>query len=112
MLHAAAHGLALDEATIQDFRAGLREQVILPGDVDYDDASKVWNGMIDRRPALIARCAGVADVSRAVRLASSQNLLCWPCGAGRRGPSPSQGIRPPGDGHDGSAALHGSATGQ
>ena len=82
MLHEAAHALALDEATIQDFRAGLRGQVILPGDADYDDVRKVWNGMIDRRPALIARCAGVADVIRAVRLARDQHLLLAVRGGG------------------------------
>lgn len=82
MLDEAAHGLSLDEATIQDFRASLRGQVILPGDADYDDARKVWNGMIDRRPALIARCAGVADVSKAVRFARDQHLLLAVRGGG------------------------------
>src|ERR1700676_2806180 len=82
MLHEAAHGLSLDEATTQDFRASLRGQVILPGDADYDDARKVWNGMIDKRPTLIARCAGVADVSKAVRFASDQHLLLLVRGGG------------------------------
>ena len=82
MVYEAADGLALDEATIQDFRVGLRGQLILPRDAEYDDARLVWNGMIDRRPALIARCAGVTDVSRAVRLASSQNLLLAVRGGG------------------------------
>src|SRR5579871_3271015 len=75
MGHEADHSLALGEATIQDFRASLRGQLILPGDAAYDDARKVWNGMIDRRPALIVRCAGVADVSKAIRFARDQQLL-------------------------------------
>jgi FAD/FMN-containing dehydrogenase len=82
MLYEAARGPSLDEATIQDFRAGLRGQVILPGDADYDNARKVWNGMIDRRPALIARCDGVADASRAIRFARDQHLLLAVRGGG------------------------------
>jgi FAD/FMN-containing dehydrogenase len=78
----ADHGLSLGEATIQDFQASLRGQVILPDNADYDDARKVWNGMIDRRPALIVRCAGVADVRNAVRFARSQNLLLAVRGGG------------------------------
>ena len=50
-----------------------------PGDPGYDDARKVWNGIIDKRPALIARCAGVADVIAAVNFAR-QATICWcPC---------------------------------
>ena len=74
MLHEAVRGLPLDEAAIQDFQAGLRGQVILPGDADYDAVRNVWNGMIDRQPALITRCAGVADVSRAIGFARDQHL--------------------------------------
>lgn len=81
MLYEAARD-PLDETTIQDFQASLRGQAVLPGDADYDEARKVWNGMIDRRPSLIARCAGVADVSRAVRLARNQNLLLAVRGGG------------------------------
>jgi FAD/FMN-containing dehydrogenase len=82
MLYEAARGPSLDEATIQDFRVGLRGQVILPGDADYDNARKVWNGMIDRRPALIARCDGVGDVSKAIRFARDQHLLLAVRGGG------------------------------
>ena len=49
--------------------------MIAPGDPDYDSARRVWNGAIDRRPALIARCATAADVVEAVRFARSQRLL-------------------------------------
>jgi len=64
----------LDEGTVSAFRARLRGELIRPGDGRYDEARKVWNGMIDRRPALIARCAGVADVIAAVNFAREQRL--------------------------------------
>ena len=52
----------------------LRGDVIAPDDPDYDAARRVWNGMIDRRPALIARCTDADDVATAVRFAIEQNL--------------------------------------
>jgi FAD/FMN-containing dehydrogenase len=62
----------------QDALAQLREgfggQLVTPDDPDYDGARAVFNGMIDRRPALIARCAGTADVMAAVRYAREQDL--------------------------------------
>lgn len=63
-----------DEGAIATFKTGLRGELIRPGDDAYDGARKVWNGMIDRRPALIARCAGVADVIAAVNFARDQGL--------------------------------------
>ena len=65
---------ALDEGALSTFRAHLRGKLIRPNDPGYDEARKVWNGMIDRRPALIARCAGVADVIAAVDFARGQGL--------------------------------------
>jgi FAD/FMN-containing dehydrogenase len=55
--------------------AGFGGQLIQPADPDYDRARAVFNGMIDRRPALIARCTGPADVVAAVRFARAQELL-------------------------------------
>jgi len=72
----------LEEAVVQDFAAGLRGPLLRPGDGGYDEARKVWNGMIDRRPALIARCAGVADVIAAVRFARTRELLVSVRGGG------------------------------
>src|SRR5213082_1435569 len=64
----------LGEATVQDLRGALRGSLVLPDDVAYDEARSVWNGMIDRRPALIARCAGTSDVIAAIGFARSEGL--------------------------------------
>src|SRR6201993_1076999 len=72
----------LEEDTVQNFAAGLRGPLLRPGDDGYDAARKVWNGMIDRRPALIARCAGPADVIGAVRFAREHGLLVSVKGGG------------------------------
>ncbi|MFB7665349.1 FAD-binding oxidoreductase [Kitasatospora sp. NPDC056138] len=55
-------------------RRGFRGQLITPGDPEYDAARTVWNGAIDRRPALIARCTGTPDVLLAVEVAREYGL--------------------------------------
>jgi FAD/FMN-containing dehydrogenase len=65
---------ALGEATVQELRTGLRGELVLPGDAAYDEARGVWNGMIDRRPALIVRCTGTSDVIASVGFARSEGL--------------------------------------
>ena len=60
----------------------LRGQLIQPGDADYDSARRVFNGMIDRRPAAIARCADVADVITCVNHARQEGLLLSVRGGG------------------------------
>jgi FAD/FMN-containing dehydrogenase len=72
----------LGEATLGELEQGLRGQLIRPEDEDYDEARAIWNGAHDRRPALIVRCAGVADVMRAVDFARSENLLVAVRGGG------------------------------
>lgn len=72
----------LPAAAVKDFRASLRGQLLLAGDDGYDRSRKVWNGMIDRRPALIARCAGPADIIRTVGFARANNLLLAVRGGG------------------------------
>lgn len=64
----------IHEAVIADLRSTLRGALLTPADPTYDAARAVWNGMIDRRPALIARCAGVADVIAAVAFARDHDL--------------------------------------
>ncbi|SOB88515.1 FAD/FMN-containing dehydrogenase [Streptomyces sp. 1331.2] len=61
---------------------GFRGQVIVPGDLAYDEARAVWNGAIDRHPAVIARCTGTADVLRAVAVAREHGLLVAVRGGG------------------------------
>jgi FAD binding domain/Berberine and berberine like len=65
----------LDEADIQGFGATLRGDLIRPEEDGYGRARAVFNGMVDRRPALIVRCAGVADVVKGVEFARSHDLL-------------------------------------
>jgi FAD/FMN-containing dehydrogenase len=72
----------LPEETVRAFGAGLRGELLRPGDEGYDPARRVWNAMIDRRPALIVRCAGVADVRRAVDFAHEHRLLVAVRGGG------------------------------
>lgn len=72
----------LSAGDLKDFRASLRGEVLLPGDEGYDRARRVWNGMIDRRPAVIARVAGPADVMRAVSFGASHDLLLAVRGGG------------------------------
>jgi FAD/FMN-containing dehydrogenase len=65
----------LDTQAVAALRDRLRGELILPADPAYEDARRVWNGMIDKRPALIVRCAGMADVIRAVDFAREHELL-------------------------------------
>ena len=60
---------------IEELQAALRGQVILPEDADYEEARSLWNAMIDKRPGVIARCSGTADVMQAVQLANDRDLL-------------------------------------
>ena len=72
----------IDDADFEAFKTSLRGELLRPGDPGYDDARKVWNGMIDKRPALIARCTGVADIIDAVNFARTNELLVSVRGGG------------------------------
>ena len=61
-------------AALASFSEAFEGEIILPGSAGYDAARVVWNGMIDRRPAVVARAAGVEDVRRTVRFAREQEL--------------------------------------
>ena len=72
----------LADTAVQEFRARLRGPVLGPDDDGYDAARAVFNVMIDRRPALIAQCAGSADVIAAVNFAREHELLVAVRGGG------------------------------
>jgi FAD/FMN-containing dehydrogenase len=67
--------MALDAEAVQGFAASVRGPVIQTGDEGYDDARAIWNGLIDRKPALIVQCSGTADVVDAVNFARERELL-------------------------------------
>ena len=71
---AISEGLTLDESALAELQGGFRGEVVGRDDPGYDEHRKIWNGSIDRRPALIARCAGVADVIAAVKFARKHGL--------------------------------------
>jgi FAD/FMN-containing dehydrogenase len=62
------------QVALEDFRTALRGSVLTPKDAAYDDTRRIFNAMIDHRPALIARCAGAADVVACVRFARAHGL--------------------------------------
>jgi FAD/FMN-containing dehydrogenase len=72
----------ISEEQLAALDAELRGDLLLPESDGYDAARTIWNAMIDRRPGLIARCAGAADVIRAVRFAGDNQLLLAVRGAG------------------------------
>ena len=59
---------------IGELKAGIKGEILLPSDGAYEDARKIWNAMIDKRPAMIVRCAGPADVLASVNFARNQGL--------------------------------------
>ena len=74
------------DAAVEELRTALRGDLIGQEDTRFDDARKVWNGMIDRRPALIAQCSGPADVVTAVDFARTHDLLVAVRGGGHSWP--------------------------
>lgn len=71
-----------DEAAIQQWKSGLRGKLLQPGDDGYEAARRIFNGSIDRRPAFIVQCAGVADVVSAVNFAREHGLTVSVRGGG------------------------------
>jgi FAD/FMN-containing dehydrogenase len=72
----------IEESVVAGLQARMRGELIQPGDESYDEARKIWNGMIDKKPALIARCASVADVVASVNFARENGILLAVRGGG------------------------------
>ena len=72
----------LDDVALETLRTQVRGQLLQPGDPDYDTVRQLWNAMIDRHPAVIVRCAGVADVIAAVAFAREHDLVLAVRGGG------------------------------
>ena len=73
---------SVSERAVDEFGDEFRGNLLAPGDPGYDEARSVWNGMIERRPALVAQCQGVADVMAAVNFARRSDLLVAVKGGG------------------------------
>jgi len=76
----------LDSVAISKFKESLRGQLIQPEDPGYEEARKLYNAMIDKRPRMIARCTDVADVIAAVNFGRDNGLLIAIRGGGHNGP--------------------------
>ncbi len=77
---ATDHGL--NASGVEQLRQKVRGTILLQGDNGYEGARRIWNGMIDRRPALIARCSGTADVMLSIAFAREHGLLLSVRGGG------------------------------
>ncbi len=76
----------INPSTIEQFQNNLRGELIQPEDERYDGVRRLYNAMIDKRPALIARCADAGDVINAVNFGREQGLLIAVRGGGHNGP--------------------------
>ena len=82
-------GIELEKAAINELANSLSGSVLLSGHPAYDNVRKIWNGMHDKRPALIARCNNAGDISRAVTFARERELLVAVRGGGHSWPGKS-----------------------
>jgi len=78
----ALHGTPVGDAALAALRARLVGEALVPGDEGYSEARRIWNGMVDRRPALIVLAAGVEDVQEAVRFGAENGLAVTTRGGG------------------------------
>ncbi|MFL9900778.1 FAD-binding oxidoreductase [Paraburkholderia fungorum] len=66
--------VSVSSSAVEELKAAIRGQLLLPGDAGFDEARSIWNAMIDRHPAMVLRCAGAADVRRGVAFARDNGL--------------------------------------
>ncbi len=78
----AGDDVLLRGSSVEAFAASLRGDLVLPGFGDYEQARRIWNGMFDMRPAMVARCTGASDVIQAVNFAREHRLLTSVRGGG------------------------------
>ena len=76
----------VSQSAVEDFRSSLYGESLSPGDDGYDGVRRIWNAMVDKRPALIARCSGTADVINSVNFARENDLLISVRGGGHNFP--------------------------
>ncbi len=73
---------AIDDNVVKELRQNMRGEVLTPNNIHYDEVRQLWNGMHDKRPAIIARCTGTVDVIEAVNFARKHRLLVAVRGGG------------------------------
>src|SRR6185437_4602340 len=76
---------SFDSTSLESFRKQLRGSITLPGEAGYDNARKVYNGMINKHPAIIVKCLDAADVMASVKFGKENNLLVAVRGGGHNG---------------------------
>jgi hypothetical protein len=81
--------IELDQAAVKALAGKMEGVLLMQGDMQYDTSRKIWNGMWDKHPALIARCASVEDVQHSVTFAAERNLLVSVRGGGHSWPGKS-----------------------
>jgi FAD/FMN-containing dehydrogenase len=72
----------VQQAATESLKKHLRGQLLCQDDPGYNEARKIWNGMIDKRPALVARCSGAGDVVNSVKFACERDLTVAVRGGG------------------------------
>ena len=72
----------LSPESVESLRKSFRGEIVLPGDEGYEMARKVWNGMIDKHPAIVARCTCPKDILKAVNFARDNQLIIAVRGGG------------------------------